>query len=715
MRSTFTWWLCPLGLALACAEAPTSPGHLELATEDVDLGAVELGGRAAVRPVALTNVGTEPVMLHQVVLESSSDELALVAPAAGRIAGGETVTLRFTYIPRALTTLSATVTITGDRALTLHVRGRGATLEYRVEQPDATCSGAAGSLALGMSDGVRPAEQAVRVHSTGTGPIRVRATLEGAPSGLLLEPSPFDAWIMPGSSATVIVRYDPTIPAPAAATLVLRTSSALFPGTRIPLCADARFAAMCVRPASLDLGDVAPGARGTGHFEVSSCGTEPLALGAAELATDAAHPASPGFVVTSSAPLVLPPGIATRVRVALTGPASGRSSAFVRLVADAPKSPEVFAPVTANTGRPCELMASPARVALRAHVFPEQEVRVTNVGSAPCIVTSLALSPAHAELSLTRPPVLPTVVAPGSELAFGVAYAGSTTSLTSDVKIGTSKAADLAVPVTADAERPRGCFLAVAQPVVDFGLLRLGTRLTEHVRVVNHGLSPCRVLSVSLDAASDSRFDVSGAGLPTSLQPSSSAYLPVTYQASGRGQARGRVLISTDDEDHPELTATLFAGHVRCDAECACTEEETLTLWRFESGVSSSLTETEGLDAFYRSCDEGRCARGEVAVEVSRNTFECVAEPAACPPGTGLNFDERADQPALSCVPCEFTVQYGGLFDYLRLCAPRPDVTCTGDVPTFDVDARAWQCAPACNNGTYDRVYIDGDLVCVPC
>lgn len=714
MRATISWCLCLLGLVLACAEAPTRPGRLELATEHVDLGAVELGGRAAVRPVALTNVGTEPVTLHRVVLDASSDELALVAPAPGKLAGGEVVTLRFTYIPRALSTLSATVTITGDRVLTLHVRGRGATLEYSVEQGDSTCAGAAGSLALGTSDGVHPAEQAVRIHSTGTGPIRVQATLEGAPTGLTLDPAPFEAWIEPGTSAAVTVRYDPAIPAPAAATLVLKTSSALFPGARIALCADARFAAMCVRPARLDLGDVAAGARGVGHFEVSSCGNEPLALGEASLATDAAHPASPGFVVTSSAPLVLPPGVATRVRVALTGPASGSSSAFVRLVADAPKSPEVFAPVTANTGRPCELVATPARIALRTQVFPEQEVRVSNVGSAPCTVTSLALSPAHAELSLTRPPQLPVVVPPHGELVFGVAYAGSPSSLTSDLKIASTHAADLTVPVVADAERPSGCFLA-AQPTVDFGLQRQGATTMAHVQVVNHGLRACHVNSVRLDPSSDARFDVSGAGLPTHLQPSSSAFIPVTFQATGRGAARGRVLIQTDDEDHPELTSTLFAGHLRCDEACACTDEETLTLWRFETGVPSSLIETSGLDAFYRSCDEDRCAPGLVAVEVSRNTFECVTAPAACAPGTGLSYDERADHPALSCVPCEFTVQYGGLFDYLRLCAPRPDVSCTGDVPTFDVDARAWQCAPACNNGTYDRVYIDGDLVCVPC
>lgn len=474
---------------------------------------------------------------------------------------------------------------------------------------------------------------------------------------------------------------------------------------------------MCVRPSSLDLGEVLPGSTVSGHLEVASCGTEPLALGAAELATDAAHPASPGFVVTSSAPQVLPPGVATRVRVALTAPGRNPSAAFVRLVADAPKTPEAFVRVTANTGRPCELVATPGQIALRAQIVPTADVHVSNVGSTPCTVTSLALAPAHLELSLTRPPVLPMVLAPHADLVFGVAYAGSATSLRSAVQVETAEGVALEIPVSADAERPQGCFLAVAQPLVDFGLQPRGAQALAHVQVINHGLRDCSVLGVELAPGSDSRFSTSAAALPTRLQPSSAVFLPVTFQATGRGTARGRVLIQTDDEAHPELTASLFAGHVRCDDECACTGEETLTLWRFETAVPSSLTQTSGLDAFYRTCDEGRCAPGQVAVEASRGVFECVAAPPACAPGAGLTYDERADHPALACVPCELTVQYGGLFDYLRLCAPRPDVSCPGaiDVPTFDVDGRAWECAPECNNGTYDRVYIDGDLVCVPC
>lgn len=247
--------LCPLTLVLACAEAPASPGRLELATEDVDLGAVELGGRGATRPVALTNVGTAPVMLHSVVLEASSDELALVAPAPGEVAGGERVTLRLTYLPRTLSTLSATVTVTGDRPLTLHVRGRGATLEYRVEQPDTTCAGAAGSLSLGTSDGLHAAERAVRIHSTGTGPIRVRAALEGAPAGLTLVPSDFDAWIEPGTWADVGVRYDPSIPRqrprPSCCGPTRRSSrghaSRCAPTRASPRCACARAASISAR------------------------------------------------------------------------------------------------------------------------------------------------------------------------------------------------------------------------------------------------------------------------------------------------------------------------------------------------------------------------------------------------------------------------------------------------------------------------------------
>ena len=68
------------------------------------------------------------------------------------------------------------------------------------------------------------------------------------------------------------------------------------------------------------------------------------------------------------------------------------------------------------------------------------------------------------------------------------------------------------------------------------------------------------------------------------------------------------------------------------------------------------------------------------------------------------------------CTDCSVVVSYGGLFAGLRRCANTPNLMCPqGTVPTFTWPQETWQCATTCNNGLYDRVYINGTLVCVPC
>ena len=66
--------------------------------------------------------------------------------------------------------------------------------------------------------------------------------------------------------------------------------------------------------------------------------------------------------------------------------------------------------------------------------------------------------------------------------------------------------------------------------------------------------------------------------------------------------------------------------------------------------------------------------------------------------------------------PCEVIVQYGYIYGFQRRCAPRPPPTCpSGQVQTFREDTETWVCNTTCDNTLYDRVWLDGQLVCVPC
>jgi hypothetical protein len=107
------------------------------------------------------------------------------------------------------------------------------------------------------------------------------------------------------------------------------------------------------------------------------------------------------------------------------------------------------------------------------------------------------------------------------------------------------------------------------------------------------------------------------------------------------------------------------------------------------------------------------CPGPNVRVEVRPGVIECVPPPPRdCPDGTRYDWVDGA----WACVECELLVQFGGLFDYERTCAPVPEILCPIDqVPTYGAESRAWECLPLCGNDLYDRAYLDGTLVCVPC
>jgi hypothetical protein len=61
-------------------------------------------------------------------------------------------------------------------------------------------------------------------------------------------------------------------------------------------------------------------------------------------------------------------------------------------------------------------------------------------------------------------------------------------------------------------------------------------------------------------------------------------------------------------------------------------------------------------------------------------------------------------------------VRYGGLYGSQHVCAQRPMLTCDlGQTETFIPETQDWQCKPTCDNGQFDQVMYQNQLVCVPC
>lgn len=132
------------------------------------------------------------------------------------------------------------------------------------------------------------------------------------------------------------------------------------------------------------------------------------------------------------------------------------------------------------------------------------------------------------------------------------------------------------------------------------------------------------------------------------------------------------------------------------------------------SGGASSVMRGDGLATTPMTCESGHCEAGLVAVFNALGRKSCVPPPPPCDPGFSPSYVStgvwRCDP------PCDYIIHYGALFDGENVCAGPPDVSCpSGQVPTFDHRTEDWVCRATCSNTDYDRVYLDGALICIPC
>lgn len=691
-------------LAVLCATAcpPPAQGELELNKSALDFGTVEVNAGPFRLPLAMTNVGGTTLRFKTLQLQTDSDELSLEAnftdlePMERRVA----VVL---FRPTREGSVSGELRIDpqdGRPERVVTITGVAGVISAGV-RPEA--GGVACALDFGtVTSGTRVTRR-LTVDSTGTVPVTIlKGESSLAEAGFAFD-GPFGVPIAAGQSAEFTVSLDPLKAGALTSQLSLITNSTMTPRLTVAACADARVALLCVSPAEVDLGALASGMSRTAMLHAENCGNLPLTVTGISLA----QPTTGAFTLsmTPSLPRTLMPTEQLEVAIDFTSANDLAARTRVRFGSSAIVTPEVFVSVGANLPPPCSLRLSPSTLSLYT-LAPRGTVRVTNSGSTECAIQRVEIVPATAPFALEREIIPPIRLAGRQSLELPVSFTPATMR-TETAKLEVEVDFVRTMTLKGSTSAPPGCRLQAGSPVVNFGVVAPTAPSTTSLPLTNLGASQCNISRLgTTDPALEATVN------STHVNPGESVTLSVTLTPNGQ-RVSGTVEIASNDAFEPLLTLPVMAGRFICDPNCMCTDDEVLAHWRFaENYAGSGIATAPENGAISHSCEANPCMGTDVLVEVARGQLECAPPPPECSGSMDLDWNGMAWR----CVECEVVVQYGGLFDSERVCAPKPNVSCGGgSTPTFDEPTRQWKCAPTCNNGLYDRQYLDGQLVCVPC
>ncbi|HEU5321403.1 MAG TPA: choice-of-anchor D domain-containing protein, partial [Methylomirabilota bacterium] len=223
--------------------------------------------------------------------------------------------------------------------------------------------------------------------------------------------------LAPGGSASVQVRYAPTVAGADRGSLVVvgggGSASASLAGAAIAAGVEAG-------PASLAFGGVPVGSSDLRSFTVTNTGASNLTLTALRLGAGT----SAAFVLIGDPvmPLTLAPGAAQAVQVLYTPAHVGTDAGSVEVISDA--TPATVA--LAGAGTSASLAAAPAALEFGNVLNGQastQTVTIQNVGGAPVALDSIAFGPrTSTAFTITSAPGTPATLNPGATAAVSVRF-----------------------------------------------------------------------------------------------------------------------------------------------------------------------------------------------------------------------------------------------------------------------------------------------------
>jgi hypothetical protein len=518
-----------------------------------DFGNVRVGSTSAPAGISIQNPGTEPLTVTGLTLAAPFARTTVALPAT--ISPGASLAFDVTFSPTARAASVGTLTITSDAgAVAVGITGRGIAplIAASLDPVDF------GSVAIASTSSLL-----LQLSNSGDAPLAISAlAFAGSNAGdFALTSAPvLPAIVAPGGSLTVSIDFTPGDHGARTAQLVATSDALGNPTLAVGLAGAGAGPRVALTPPDLDFG-AANVTSTTAPKTVAISNTGETDLVVSSIVLGGANAAD--FAVTATLPVTLPPGASSSVTFTFTPSAVGARAASATIVTTDPLVPTAVVTL-AGAGESPELAVSPASLLfgdLRVGQSKALPFTITNTGTGPLTITTLALSGADTAEFALETIAVPLVLAPSASRTVTVTFSPTvlgSASATLDVLSDDPVTGTVAAPLTGAGVSPS---VALSPGDLDFGGQLVG-RLSapRQLRIQNTGTGPLAVTSLAIAGAQSSSFTlVSPPALPATIAANAELVLSLRVTPAMIGAHAADLVIGTDSPDAPSASAGLAA------------------------------------------------------------------------------------------------------------------------------------------------------------
>jgi hypothetical protein len=398
------------------------------------------------------------------------------------------------------------------------------------------------TISFGKVNVGKQARQTVTVANVGTVALNItQATVSNAQFSV--SGASFPLALAAGQSSNLSVNVTPAAAANLSGILTVSGDGGSAPVT-VSLSATAVSGTqpqLSVSPASVELGTVSTGTKGSANVTLSN-------LGSADLTISLISLTGAEFGISGiTTPKAISAGQSVQATVGFSPTTSGSASGSLAITSNDPNHPTVTVPLsgTGSTAAVGQLAASPSSVSfgtVLAGSSNNKQITLTNSGNAAVKISSVvAAGTGFAVSGLTTPATLNASQNATLTVKFDPTTAGSATgsiTVNSDASNSTLRIALSGAANTATGQ------LSASPASVSFGTVATGNSYFKQITLTNSGNAAVKIASV---AVTGTGFSVSGLTTPATLNASQSATLTAKFDpTTGGGSHTGSVTVASD-------------------------------------------------------------------------------------------------------------------------------------------------------------------------